>query len=540
MAPVALFNLLPDAQRPDRIFAICTPEAKSDSWPLLERELGGRCKVGRIDVGGGESSDDVAAFLSNVSSSVADDVELTVDVTHGFRHFSFLTYIAVLYLNALRSVRVRGAYYGLLKQDRPSPFLDLRPLLSLPNWIHALRVLSETGSAIPMANLLTGPKARDPLVHGLSNLSEALLSGLPIELGMQAHKVRNEHLKALKRALAGDHALPLSTEVAQRFDETVAHFSLTDPPSGDGWKKRIALSEEELDRQGRLIDYLLERKNLAAALGLMNEWTVSWAVLRQGRREDWLCYQRVRRKVAGRLDAIKAVGEDSELKNCLTAEQRDFGKYWGHLKELRNAYHHHGMRPQPLVGAKDTKQRFDRVREYWRQTLCCRPEIPLSLGFSTGGRILISPFGKRPGVLFSALHACRTEGGGLPTSCLVICSRESENRIEEAVSKVGNSVAIERLCFDDPYGGLAEIELLEKASRARLVGAEQVLINVTGGTTLMGLAAEKLGNAAHKLACPMVRRFGLVDKRPPAEQDAEPFVVGEPFWLDRAESDYAD
>ena len=70
--------------------------------------------------------------------------------------------------------------------------------------------------------------------------------------------------------------------------------------------------------------------------------------------------------------------------------------------------------------------------------------------------------------------------------------------------------------------------------------AEEVLVNVTGGTTLMGLAAEALANAARDLARPAVRRFGPADRRPPAEPDADPYRVGEPFWLDRAGEDDAD
>ena len=59
-------------------------------------------------------------------------------------------------------------------------------------------------------------------------------------------------------------------------------------------------------------------------------------------------------------------------------------------------------------------------------------------------------------------------------------------------------------------------------------------MNVTGGTTLMGLVAGALASAADRLACP-VRRFGLIDKRSPTMQDQYPYQVGEAFWLDHFE-----
>ena len=34
IAPIALFQLLPEHERPDRVLALCTPEARQASWPL--------------------------------------------------------------------------------------------------------------------------------------------------------------------------------------------------------------------------------------------------------------------------------------------------------------------------------------------------------------------------------------------------------------------------------------------------------------------------------------------------------------------------
>jgi len=146
----------------------------------------------------------------------------------------------------------------------------------------------------------------------------------------------------------------------------------------------------------------------------------------------------------------------------------------------------------------------------------------------------------RPGVLFSALQACRASGSGdNPTKCLVICSRDTEGLITEAAGQAGYEGAVKPMLLGDAFGGNQEIERLVKEAKKHLIGADEVLVNVTGGTTLMGLTAEALANAARELSCP-VRRFGLIDKRPPNEQDDDPYQVGEPFWLDSAEKSDAD
>jgi CRISPR-associated DxTHG motif protein len=185
-APVALLDLLPAIDRPDRVLAVCTPEAEAGTFPRLEEALEGVCPVEAVSVHGAETPEDIDEFLRRLTRAVpqGDHIELTVDLTHGFRHFAFLTYMAVLYLTALRGVRLRGAYYGILGgRGEISPLVDVRPLLELPRWFHAVEVLGETGSALPMAKILdetSGDQEACGLSREMRRLSEAYMSGLPL------------------------------------------------------------------------------------------------------------------------------------------------------------------------------------------------------------------------------------------------------------------------------------------------------------------------------------------------------------------------
>ena len=176
------------------------------------------------------------------------------------------------------------------------------------------------------------------------------------------------------------------------------------------------------------------------------------------------------------------------------------------------------------------------IRKYWTDTLRDNPALNLSIGSASGSRVLISPIGTRPGVLYSALLACRgTATVGTPDRCLVLCSAETEHGIDEAVRQAGFNGEIVRLRFEDPYGGISEIKTMEKKTKPHLVGADPAMVNITGGTTLMGLAADALAKVAGQLACP-VRRFGLIDRQPPEKQGRNPYRKGEAYWLDAAES----
>lgn len=535
LAPLALFELLDERERPDRVVALCTPEARADSWPRLRDGLANRCELQCVDVPSGAEQQDVVEYLRRAARTIpsGEEVQLSVDVTHGYRHFSFLTYIAVLYLSGLRGVRLRGAYYGMLNWDAPSPFLDLRPLLALPGWFHALQAFRETGSALPMATTLRagepGPTA-GTIAQELSQISESYLSGLPIELGRQARLFLDQRPKAFRKVLREEHQLPLADEIVGLFGEILEPFALPEPGSGDGWKKRVALTRSELLRQADYIDDLLERENVATALGLMNEWVVSWVVWQRERGKGWLDYLGVRRRAASLLGALAAMTKDPALNSVLTEEQRALGRFWTGISALRNAYHHHGMRAQVLVGGHGIDQNRTTVLDYWRAYLRYCPEPSLTIHGATRGNVLVSPIGHRPGVLFSAVRAFRTKEGTGPDACLVVCSEATEQLIAEALARAGFTGTVIPLRLSDPYAGTDEIDTLAGQARAHLAGADLVGVNITGGTTLMGLVADAIGEQARQLARP-VRRFGLIDRRSPQEQDADPYQPGEPLWL---------
>ena len=541
VAPVALFDLLPESDRPDRVLAICTPEAEKESGEVLKEGLDGRCQVELIRVSAGCLQEEIDEFMKEVVEAIPPETEtITVDITHGFRHFVFLIYSAVLFITTLRpDVRLRGAYYGLLSQDDVSPFLDLHPLLKLPRWLHAISTLTDTGSARPMAEILRdGQVGQLPrrIADALDRFSDAYLSGLPLELGRYASDIRELHLKQLHSMLTRKHRLPLAEELIRKIEEELRPLAIEGVTKfGDGWKGRFPLGEGELEREARLVDNLLDRGHVGMALHLMREWVVSWVICQKGDNDRWLDHDPVRGTANRLLGALKAVRYDKDLRDILTEEQSDLGKFWHCLTELRNGYAHNGMRPQVLIGNKAAEANLDWIRSYWNETLKRLPSIPLALGKSPGRLILVSPIGKSVGVLFSAFKACM-KCFGEPSLCLAICSPATVARIREVADQAGYQGEIEEMLLENPHRDVDGIERLKNESRKHLLGAERVVVNVTGGTTLMGLAAEAVAaNAFHRLAIP-VCRFGLIDRRSPDEQKDDPYQEGETFWIDCSEN----
>ena len=535
LAPLALVQLLPEAERPERVLALCTPEAKGDTWPTLRDGLT-KLGIEATLVELGTDASDLDGFLTKVSAAIPRGSDapaaLMIDATHGYRHYALLTYLAVQYLSALRKIPIASAYYGLLRQgpDGSSPFLDLRPMLELQEWIHALRVFAEAGDATGLAELIDdGERGQEPakMAGALRTIAEAREAGLPLELRRESARFCTTSRKPFAKALRNNGAL-LDQELWEKLDAALEPFRSTDEDKGDGWKSRVVLDRDELARQATLIDDLLERGSLPAALGLMVEWMISRVVLEHGQAARWLDYHQARRPAAGALGALMGLAKDRELAEGLTEDQRRLGQFWGALTELRNALHHHGMRPQPVVGKKADRARED-VGAGWEAFKDLDAALPIELDPVTT-RLLVSPVGQRPGALYSALRAC-AEQGRPADACLLITSEGTEPLVEATLRAAGFDGAAHRLCMEFPHGDPAEIKRLSRAARTHLARAQEVCVNLTGGTTMMGLVASGVADEARWLGC-AVRRLGVIDRRTAQAQADDPYVAGEAFWLD--------
>lgn len=536
LAPIALFELLPPEKRPQVVIAFCTEESRSRTFPELEKALSGKASVCAAPIPTVGEPQDVNAFLEEMVKTCEQyrDAIFTVDVTHGFRHLSFLMYIGALYLSALGRVTVDRVYYALLNAfPQPSPFFDLTPLLRLPNWIHAVRTLREAGSAKLIGRLVHDHADGQAIEKIMERVSDAHAAGLPIELGREVDRFFNQKTEPFRKILRDDR-LPLSERVADQLETVLAPYRLSGTASKTWGKKSLGLDEKELKRQAKLVDDLLQRRNLPAALGLMNEWTVSWVLWNRGSVNNWLDFKMDRRSAAGQIGALAAAAKDSELAQLLTSDQRKLADYWQALSTVRNALHHHGMRRQDVFG-RDFDAALERAMSYWTEHLRHLPRFCFEFGGKRHRRLLVSPIGERPGVLFSAVKQSAADGGP-PDFCLIVCSGKSEPSVPEALSQAGFAGEHRLLRLDDPYAGKDERKRIMKEARQELAAADEVLVNITGGTTLMGVVAEDLAQEARRWARP-VRRFALIDKRPPEQQKQEPFVEGDILWLDEEERD---
>lgn len=100
LSPIALFNLLPEKERFNKIVALCTEDALKDTFPILKDSMPILCEPKEIPVG--MNDEELSEIVRTILHSIPAGAELTLDLTHGLRPIPFLFFTSCLYLQALK------------------------------------------------------------------------------------------------------------------------------------------------------------------------------------------------------------------------------------------------------------------------------------------------------------------------------------------------------------------------------------------------------------------------------------------------------
>jgi len=515
---IALWNLLEDSKRPDKILLLLTPTAKDAVFPQIKVEsIRHHIEIGFVELPSEELVDDSAEFLKLVADAIPQESRLTVDVTQGLRHHAFLLYTLSLYLGQFRDTVIVGAWYCRYEiGEKEKPFIDLAPVLRLSEWFHALGVFRETGS-LKNLSALANSKGRNS--KRFESFSSLFLTGMPLEAGLEANILagRIESNRELQINM------PMIGEIARIINGELEKYSIE--IEGKRTKDAVMLSEEELQRQAAFIDKYLDTGQLNLAFGLMREWVINRIMLADGCKSNWLGYKK-RKPIEQMLGGLRKANQSrdtSTVKKFLSTEHVKWAEMWDHLVKVRNVLQHHGMSSGVFkTGNKSIKY----LRKEWPKLR--HWQVPPAFG-GGNGLLLLTPLGQSPGVLFSALKHV------VPCRCMVVCSEKTKVTVVEAVKKAEWHGEIEYLIMNNPYTGIKEFERLKRHASTWLFQADEVHAGLTGGTSLMGALIGELSHFAEENYQRTVRKFVLIDKRNPNEQREHPWIIGEQYYLGNPE-----
>lgn len=437
-----------------------------------------------------------------------------LDITNGFRHLPLISFVSLLYLESANRLSVKGAYYGAFDAKLPevqdTQVFDLSSLLKIVRGSFAVEQFEKTGNLTPLRNFIedvlkehTEEKFK---ITDFEELSSCVSSGLPIEAGLLAYKKREFLENKLPEARNEVKALErLLDKITKKLDE----FSIF----GSKDKQSVELNLQELERELRFIKWHLDMGNISTALLLLREWIVNRCILSEGNPVDWL-------KERDNIENLLYTQEKSKKQGVF--------KDWDELTQRRNEYAHAGMRNKNVkikTGKEKAEEAYEHCLtnisndEYWR--LSREPN-----------KVLITPMGASVGLLYSALSLIK------PDRVVVLTSDKFQSIVAEVAEKAGFSdmSKIHVEIIKDVFCGFDEANALAKKLCSHIDNAGKIEVNLTGGTTAMQWAIQaayeaiqqKLGNPGkEKLA-----RVAFVDRRRSAEQQSDPYVVGEMVKID--------
>jgi len=377
--------------RPETTLVMVTAAAQEKHFETLADEVGQFTKPVAVPIPDEQSEVELWQIFAALTQHVAEEDELIVDITNGFRSLPFLSFLAVAFLRLARRVKVRHIYYGAFeardREKNETPIFDLTPFITLLDWTIATDRFTRFGDASDLAGLLRKGMPPGPLM-GTDLQARELGNGLKQAAGAMEEVSLALRLTRPLETMAASHDLvgrlqtagPLIEQnappyglLAEQIRQAYDPLALPDPLAQSNWRQNL---EIQLD----LIKWYLDKGQVVQALTLAREWLVSLLVYHfQG--DSLTDYENVRRPVENALNNEVERHKPTRRSPLQPAfdqllqqlpNHRELGKVWDELTKLRNDIAHVGMKPNPKNADKlrqEAKDLYPRLQTLGRQLL---------------------------------------------------------------------------------------------------------------------------------------------------------------------------
>jgi len=95
----------------------------------------------------GAALEDQVEIVSLIADHITDDMEVHLDITHGYRSLPMIALLAATYLKEIRNANVAGIWYGVLDSTPGSlsPVHNIKGLLNIADWLSAMHSYKKDG-----------------------------------------------------------------------------------------------------------------------------------------------------------------------------------------------------------------------------------------------------------------------------------------------------------------------------------------------------------------------------------------------------------
>jgi len=539
---LAIAQLL-DIPREEKILLLVTPEtveASSDIQSQFEKAEYHNLEI--VPIPHAEDEESIFQIVLTLTNAVAEKEQIILDVTHSFRSLPFVYFVTLLFLYAFKEVDIKGIYYGSFEEGREAnPIVDLTSLFSMAFWFYAVQTFRETGSVQPLYDIARREASRiirhkekkeigyklSALKVPLQNLGLSISFCLPLEMGMDVE----QFLKKLNFQPDNGSYERLLAVVFQKISDELKEFALS-----SNKKDEVLLTQEELVREYKIARWYNHHGNPDHTLIILGELMINW-MIKVRNMKGWLDYYNTRDKVRGTLNGMsKRSREDLGPDNII----KKIGSCWNSIGNQRNEFAHAGLKNE-IIRTTGKKEAVDNLCSAVYDLL--QVDVLNTIPPKERKKLLIVPLGLSPGVLYSAALLSRFD------DLLVIFSEQTRPLLPSTISEIRKSRRVPdqnvfTLLLGDahydfiPAGQLKDFTVIPL--KGEQVSVEHFLCNydsvegcITGGTTAMQYIVERLLDVARGVGVFRINRFALIDRRPPEEQRAHPFILGDKIVLDQ-------
>jgi len=244
--------------------------------------------IKRIDIPKGDSEKEIWEIFHQVYSTLRENEEIVIDITHGFRSLPVLLMTLIGYSRLLKNISVAGIYYGAFEMlgypgeaskipedERIAPVFDLTSFEQIIEWTEATQSFVKNGAAKGLKLLASkrinpvlkdsrggdpAAKAMGNIVKGIEDISQNILTNR----GADIINYDYEQIKSQLQSLQKDDIFikplaPLFSVIEKKID-TFARNDINNGFSAVDWSGSHGMIQQAITMlQENMVTFLLAR-----------------------------------------------------------------------------------------------------------------------------------------------------------------------------------------------------------------------------------------------------------------------------------------
>ena len=509
--PLALIRYY-KMQKPDEelsVFFFLTSEARDNkNWveytlPSLEAE---QVRYEALEIPKDiETLEKTLGLIKEMIGVLSEGDEVVLDVTHCFRDIPLTASVVALYLKEVLDVKITILYGRFDSVKNETHCTDLTFVTQLVEWIYAARVFKEYGYSNELGALAD---QRNRRIYKTANLSKKpkYLASMRLPLQYLTDALRLGSIRSIRESVRKFLVtFEKESTLSQEIHEYVPELELLMPSIIQRYKmvdtgaSSFVLDEREIATERELMKFYLDTRDIGMALRLAREYMINIALYKEGLAN--FVFDRDKREEISRF-----LGETDSL------------------RKARNHIAHFGFNDSNNLTDVNTIEQHLRklidtdIDELYNEMMKNKQDLEAS------SYAVVSSLGLTEGALYTILNHYN------PNLLIVVTSKEGAKILPSILEKTQFKGECHVVNVEDPYTGKEEIARVSKEVTGYLENTRKVVINLTGGTTLLNYMLLKVGDEARHGKT--IKTVLAVDKRSYEEQKVNPYVVGEVVELD--------